>query len=163
MPVNHKYTLSTSNNTTFLNIPAGHALDLFTHILGLISSLFAILKKLVTTTTLLDSNSNSTNKIPANASTYLEQQRQAHQAPPETWYQRSGRRRIRVLIYSTVASHMSSAATKIRFFNATLNAALGCVWDAFTNGDAPKYVDIGQALNLKEVLLGHEEMDKGGT
>ncbi|KAJ3863364.1 hypothetical protein EV359DRAFT_82462 [Lentinula novae-zelandiae] len=60
MPVNHKYTLSTSNNTTFLDIPTGHALDLFTHILGLISSLFAIL---VPSTTLLDSESNSTNKI----------------------------------------------------------------------------------------------------
>ncbi|KAJ4476527.1 hypothetical protein C8R41DRAFT_923308 [Lentinula lateritia] len=60
MPVNHKYTLSTSNNTTFLDISTGHALDLFTHIFGLISSLFAIL---VPSTTLLDSNSNSTNKI----------------------------------------------------------------------------------------------------
>ncbi|KAJ3884836.1 hypothetical protein GG344DRAFT_83442 [Lentinula edodes] len=60
---------------------------------------------------------------PANSSTYLEQQRQAHQAPPETWYQRSGRRRrrVQVLIYGTDASHVSSTAINIRCFNATLD------------------------------------------
>ncbi|KAJ4467240.1 NAD-binding Rossmann fold oxidoreductase [Lentinula aciculospora] len=175
MPSNYRYTLSSSNGATLLDIPGGHALDLFTHILGPISSLSAVIKNQISSTTLLDSDGNPTEEVVPNdtpnqvcvmgslASGALFT---VHlQAPAKeadfNWIIQGEKGVLRIV-------DDSDRTTKQGFFDATPNVYLngekvaiptddatkqtGRNWEAFADGNVSKYADLEQALKLKEIL-----------
>ncbi|KIK54823.1 hypothetical protein GYMLUDRAFT_1021879 [Collybiopsis luxurians FD-317 M1] len=67
-----KYILEPSNGATLLDIVGGHALDLFTHILGPILSVSAVAKNQIQSSAIVDMNGKPTGEIlPQNGATQI--------------------------------------------------------------------------------------------
>ncbi|KAJ3751441.1 NAD-binding Rossmann fold oxidoreductase [Lentinula detonsa] len=181
----HKYILSSSNGATLLDIPGGHALDLFTYILGPISSLSATMKNQVPYSTLLDSDGKPTGEtVPndspnqicisgtlANGALFTVHLQSSMTEADFNWIIHGDKAVLRII-------DDSDRTTKRGFFDASPDVYLngekvgidvdivtrrtGLNWEAFAVGDTSKFADLEHALKMKEVLQAIRKSSEDG-
>ncbi|KAJ3770174.1 NAD-binding Rossmann fold oxidoreductase [Lentinula raphanica] len=174
----YRYILSSINGASFLDIPGGHSLDLFTHVLGPISSLSATIKNQVPYSTLVGVDGQSTgetlpNDSPtqvcvtgtlASGALFTIHLQAAVTEADFNWIVHGEKGVLRIVDGSDVSERKKRRG----FFDATPDVYLngekveveaddvtkrtGLNWKAFAERDATNVADLEQALRMKEVL-----------